>query len=94
MSWYGDIVDFVRNEIELGQAVRDARKGLGWTQATLAEKAQVSRAYVITLEQGAGARAELGRALRVIRALGAQLALVPDPTPSYSDALTQLLDRG
>ncbi|MCL2826936.1 MAG: helix-turn-helix domain-containing protein [Eggerthellaceae bacterium] len=84
----------MRNEIELGRAIREMRKQRGLTQAELAKQAQVSRAYVIMLEQGTGTRAELGRAIRVVRALGQQLALVPDTTLPYEEALQQLLDRG
>jgi len=87
-------MDTIRNEIELGRAIREARRQLGLTQAELAHKAQVSRAYVITLEQGTGIRAELGRALRVIRALGLQLQLLPIEASSYEDALAELLDQG
>jgi len=83
----------VSSEIDLGRAIRDKRKQLGLTQAELAEKAQVSRAYIVMLEQGSGIRAELGRVLRVIRALDLQLALTPRATLTYEDALKQLLDR-
>lgn len=94
MSWYHDIsMDTIRNEIELGRAVRSARKRLGLTQAELAQQAQVSRAYLIMLEQGKGIRAELGRALSVIRALGLQIKLIPNPPISFEDALEQLLDK-
>ena len=86
-------MDAVRNEIELGRVIRDTRKCLGMTQAALAEKAQVSRAYIIMLEQGTGIRAELGRVLRVIRALRLQLVATPDTTPSFEDALEQLLGK-
>ena len=84
----------IRNEMELGTAIRNTRKRLGLTQSELASKAQVSRAYVIMLEQGTGIRAELGRVLRVVRALGLQFAVVPNASPSFEDALEQLLDKG
>ncbi|WP_217996495.1 helix-turn-helix domain-containing protein [Piscicoccus intestinalis] len=53
----------------LGRAVRDVRKRQNLTQAELAHRAHVSRMFVIDLEAG-HPRAELGKALAVLEALG------------------------
>jgi transcriptional regulator with XRE-family HTH domain len=94
MSWYHDIImKYLRNEIELGAAVRAARHLRKMTQAELATKARVSRSFIITLERGQGPRAEIGRVLRVLKALGFRLTLEEDTTPDFAQALQQLLDR-
>lgn len=61
--------------VALGAAVRDARRARGWTQAELAERARVSRRFVIALERASSSRAELGRVLAVLRTLGKDLVL-------------------
>ncbi len=68
MSSYADIM-IVRTARDLGAAVRDARLQKGWTQAELADRIDVSRQWVISLEQGK-ASVELGTALRAVAALG------------------------
>jgi transcriptional regulator with XRE-family HTH domain len=76
----------------LGAAVRQARDVHGWTQAELAERAGVSRAFVLDLERGARSRAELGRVLAVVRALGLAVALVDDRRPDdFDEVLDQVL---
>lgn len=98
MLEYADIVDrrFV-DLVSLGAAVRDVRQARGLTQAELASRARVSRQFVISLERGAGPRAELGKVLSVLRALGLAMNLRDDeaphargPTPSITDLLDQL----
>jgi transcriptional regulator with XRE-family HTH domain len=59
----------VRTVADLGAVVRDARRRSSWTQAELAEQAGVSRQWVVALESGQAARAELGRVLSVLAAL-------------------------
>jgi transcriptional regulator with XRE-family HTH domain len=81
----------VRNDIELGAAVRGARVRAGLTQAELAELAHVSRAFIIKLETGQGPRSELMRVFRVIRALGLVITVGPDTAPSFDEALAQVL---
>lgn len=68
----------IRNENELGLAMRQRRNELAWDQATLAEKAGVSRQWVIEIENGKSG-AELGLVLRALRTLGLQVDLA---TPS------------
>ena len=72
---------------DLGAAVRAARRARGWTQARLAERAGTSRQWVSGFEQGHH-RAELGMALRVVRAVGLVLDAIAGTDPQ---ALTERL---
>lgn len=60
---------------DLGVAVREARTAAGLTQAELAERADVSREWLIGLERGTRPRAELTKILGVLAALDQPLAL-------------------
>ncbi len=79
--------------VDLGAQLRELRRARGWTQAELAERAGVSRKFVIDLERGQRVRAELDRVLAVVRALDRQIALVEGARPSFDSALDQLLGR-
>lgn len=59
----------VSSIVELAAAVRTRRHQQGWTQAQLAERAQVSRDLINRLE-GGSARVEVGKVLDVLSALG------------------------
>lgn len=67
--------------------VRDARLTQGLTQQDLAQVAGVSRQWIVALEKGAP-RAEIGRVLEVLRALGlttyAGIAKT-EPTVTFAD---------
>lgn len=76
---------------ELGAQLRAARRAAGLTQAQVAASANVSRAFVIDLEQGKRPGAELSRVLAVARALDRSFALVEDARPSFDAALDDLL---
>lgn len=89
MSTYADIM-IVRSARDLGAAVRDARLRQGWTQAELADRIDVSRQWVISLERGK-ASAELGAALRAVAALGMVASLVDAPTRETGIDLDRLL---
>ena len=89
MSAYADIM-IVRTARDLGAAVRDARLRQGWTQAELADRIDVSRQWVISLERGK-ASAELGTALRAVAALGMVANLVDAPTRDTGIDLDRLL---
>jgi HTH-type transcriptional regulator/antitoxin HipB len=89
MSAYTDIM-IVRTARDLGAAVRDARLRQGWTQAELADRIDVSRQWVISLERGK-ASAELGAALRAVAALGMVATLVEAPTRDTGIDLDRLL---
>lgn len=58
----------------LGAKVREARRERRLTQAQIAQTANVSRAFVVELERG-HPRAELGKVLAVLGALGLDLSL-------------------
>lgn len=76
---------FIRNNRELGEAVRKARRDLGLRQVDLARKASVRQALISELENGATA-SRLDTVLKVLAALELDLSLVPrrkadfDPT--------------
>lgn len=76
---------------QIGAAVRSARARQGLTQVELAERAGVSRRWLITLEQGHASRAELGKILDTLDALG--LALTVAPAVRDSTGLAHLLDE-
>ncbi len=71
--------------------IRAQRRGRGWTQADLADRAQVSRRFVGELEAGQRTGAELGRVLAVLRALDVAISLVDDRRESFDDALREVL---
>jgi len=96
MSRYRDTVMNLpaRNALELGAALRDARKSQGWTQAHLAQAAGVSRQLLVDVERGRRPGAELSGILSIARALGLGLVLTPLPAgeaTTIEDALEQLL---
>jgi HTH-type transcriptional regulator/antitoxin HipB len=78
----------VRTARDIGAALRTAREGQGLTQATVAERARVSRRWLIAMERGEHPRAELDRVLRVLEALqldvtvGPVAAVRPSPAPA------------
>lgn len=83
----------------LGADVRTARRRRNLTQAQLASSANVSRAFVIELERGQHQRAELGKVLAVLDALGLDLMAVPhDPSTEElsaeerTEALADVID--
>jgi len=75
----------------IGAAIIDARKQRGWTQAQLAERANVSTPTLSKLERG-NRNSEIGTVLSVISALGLQLGLVDKPEEPDTDLLGDLLD--
>jgi HTH-type transcriptional regulator/antitoxin HipB len=83
----------IDNEFSLGQAIRQERLRQGLTQAQLAQKAQVSRAFVIGLEQATRPRAELMRVFQVLRALNLALSFEHSETLSFNQALERALGR-
>ncbi|WP_250444493.1 helix-turn-helix domain-containing protein [Actinotalea sp. C106] len=62
----------------LGTAVKALRLDRGLSQAELARAAGVSRQWVVSLERGRTAGAELGRVMAVLDALDASLAIRDD----------------
>jgi HTH-type transcriptional regulator/antitoxin HipB len=76
MTWNGPMQ--IRTPKDLGAAIRSRRKALGLDQATLAEKAGVSRQWIIDIEQGKS-RAALGLALQTCQVLGIELSIDGPP---------------
>jgi transcriptional regulator with XRE-family HTH domain len=79
--------------LDLGAHLRAVRRDRGLTQADVARAAGVSRAFVVDLEGGRRAGAELSRVLAVARALGLGIDLVPYERSGFDDALDALLGR-
>ena len=59
----------------LGQAVRDVRTALGWTQRTLATSAGVSQAWIGSIERGRCSDVSIETIDRLLSAMGATLLL-------------------
>ncbi|WP_246464955.1 helix-turn-helix domain-containing protein [Ruania alkalisoli] len=74
---------------QVGAAIRGARIRAGITQAELAERAGVSRRWLIAVEAGDGQRAELGKVLDTLDSL--DLAIVAEQRGNH-DGLLDLLD--
>ena len=66
----------IRTRRELGQLMKEFRRGRGLTQAKLAEMVGVNRRWVVQVEQ-AKTSADLRTLLRALRALGAELQVRP-----------------
>lgn len=81
----------IKNEIELGAALRERRERAGMSQGELAERADVSRAFIIDIERGRRPRAELNRVLAVMRALDAAMVLQDHRAKSAEEAMAELL---
>lgn len=77
---------------ELGADLRAWRIRRGLTQQELADRAQVSRPWLVRLERG-HAGAELGKVIAVARALGLVLELTAEPEPRSDVDLDQILGR-
>ncbi len=87
LSTYADTMVF-NTPRDAGALVRHARRQAGLSQAQLAERAGVSRQWVIAFEQGKSS-AELGLVLRVAAAVGLQFDAVraPERDPFLDDLL-------
>jgi transcriptional regulator with XRE-family HTH domain len=63
----------------IGFIVRTRRKQLGWTQAELAEKAEIAQAQISRLESGKSDNITIDNLRRVARAFGCSVAdLLPE----------------
>jgi len=75
----------IRNNNDLGEAIRRARKKLDLRQVDVAQKASVRQALVSDLENGT-TTAKLNTVIRVLAALDMDLSIIPrrkagfDPT--------------
>lgn len=70
----------IRDALDAGAAIRAARRSRGLTQAQLARHADVGRQWLVELE-GGHPRAELGKVLAVMHALGLTTAVTEADTP-------------
>lgn len=77
--------------VQVGSAIRSARNREGLTQVELAQRAGVSRRWLIALEQGHARRAELGKVLDTLDAL--DLSLTVGPAVRDSTGLAHLLEE-
>lgn len=77
---------------ELAALIRSRRKQRGWSQSQLAERAGVSRDWIIGLEKGRST-VEFGLVLRTVKTLGLSFSLhpLPDDPPRGSIDLGDLL---
>lgn len=79
---------------QLGATIRDVRKAVGLTQSELADRAGVSRRWLLMLENGNAPGAELSKVLTTLAAL--DLRLTVDAVPPRRDIdreLERLLDE-
>lgn len=81
----------VRTRKDLGQLMREMRRGLGLTQAQLAEIIGVNRRWVVQVEQ-AKTSADLRTVLRALQALGAELHVTPGRTSAAATELGEIID--
>jgi HTH-type transcriptional regulator/antitoxin HipB len=70
----------VRTAAEFGAVARAGRLAQGWTQQQAANEAGVSRQFVIQVESGKHARAELWRVLALLASVGVELTATTSPT--------------
>ena len=77
---------------DIGLLVRDARRARKMSQAELAERIGLSRAWVVALEQGRPG-AGIGGALRALGAVGLETSVNPAASTSSREVdLDELLD--
>ncbi|MDO6462461.1 helix-turn-helix domain-containing protein [Granulosicoccaceae sp. 1_MG-2023] len=76
---------FIRSSRELGEAIRQARRRQGLTQAALAARAGVRQALISDLETGV-TRARLDTILTVLGALQLDLTLAPRRDDDFDPA--------
>lgn len=75
-----------RSLTKLGSAVRTVRRRRGWSQAELARHADVSRQWVVALENGRTEGLEVGRLMRLLDSLDASLMIRVDEREQRDDA--------
>jgi transcriptional regulator with XRE-family HTH domain len=83
-------VNTVHTPVAFGASLRSARTKLGWTQQQLADRAGLARQTVIRIEAG-NSRAEIGVVMRLARAVGLDLALIPADRDARS-SLDDMID--
>lgn len=90
LSSFVDMLEFIAMNIQavndLGALIRDRRNKLGLTQQELADKAGVSRVWVVALEQGKPT-AQIDLVLRTLRELGLSLRVDSESPDSSSKGI-------
>ena len=76
----------VRNVIEIGALLQQRRKDLNLTQAEVAERAGVSRDWIVSIENSRRSSIEVDRLLRTLDALGLEIEISPQPESAPTDA--------
>ncbi len=76
----------LRTPADIGAAVRERRRALGWTQAQLAQRTGASRLWVAELESGKPG-AGLGLVLRALASLGLAVNLAAPDSETASGAI-------
>lgn len=82
-------MDDISSLDDLATALRAFRREQRLTQAELAAAAGVSRTRISEIESGHAANFEVQTLLRMIRALGATLALQPEGRPTLNQILRE-----
>jgi HTH-type transcriptional regulator/antitoxin HipB len=78
----GLLVQIIRNNKDLGEAIRLARKASNLRQVDVARKASVRQALVSDIENGV-TTARLDTVIRVLAALDLDLSVVPRRTTGF-----------
>ena len=73
---------------DIGRVLHAARKERGWTQQQLADAADVSRDWVVRVEQGNG-RVEVQLVLRALSALGMAMSVATSRAPMDLAAIVE-----
>jgi transcriptional regulator with XRE-family HTH domain len=71
-----------RTPQRIGATVRALRIAHGWTQSELAERARISRRWLIDIEAGRSENARLGMTLSLLDSLGANLSIEAPVDPA------------
>ncbi len=90
----------VRTALDLGLVIRERRRALGLGQGALAQRAGVSRQWLVEVEHGK-ARAEIGLLLRTLKALDLEIVIAPggarppeaEPIPELAIDIDAVIDR-
>lgn len=80
----------MNNVAQLGAAVTQLRRDAGWTQEQLADKAGVSRRWLVMFENGRTPGVDATKVFRTLEKLGMELAVLPRRPPSVEEQ--ELLD--
>ena len=91
MSDFQSAITLSEWETQVGGAVRQLRIARGYDQLELADRANVSRSAVQSLERGAGSRLHtLLAVLRALDRLDALESILPDTEPSPLEVLAEV----